>query len=137
MQYDEFGSLTVRAYTGGEALPVPKTVVRIKGVDEENRFVEYSLITDVDGVTKEISLPSPGKRYSLSPNSAEVPYALYKIELSADGYYPKIINDVAIFSGVNAQQPIAMIPLPVRDIDTVYPRGNLTATVRENENLQS
>ena len=137
MQYDEFGTLTVRTYTGGEALPVPKTVVRIRGVDEENRFVEYSLLTDPDGVTKGIQLPSPGKKYSLTPNSAEVPYALYKIELSADGYYPKIINDVAIFSGVNSQQSIAMIPLPVRDVDTVYPRGNLTATVKENENLES
>ena len=137
MQYDEYGTLTVRTYTAGGALPVAKSVIRITGVDEENRFVEYSVLTDVDGITESIALPSPGVRFSLSPGSAETPYAMYNLEISADGYYPKKISDVAIFSGIDSQQPIAMIPLPIRDNGTTYPRGNLNATVIENENLES
>ena len=132
MQYDDNGRLTVRTYTAGGALPVPKATVRITGTGEENRFIEYTLLTDVDGITETISLPTPSLIYSTSPNSAEIPYATYELELSADGYYTKRIHDVAIFSGTNSMQSVNMIPLPTRNSNTTFPRGNLDATVIEN-----
>lgn len=135
MTFDESGTLAIRTYTAGGALPIRGSVVRIRGANEENRFVEYSLITDLDGITEIITLPSPARRYSLSPNAAEIPYASYDIEVSAEGYYTKRISDIAIFSGINSVQPISMIPLPVRG-DVSYPIGNLDATVVENEKLE-
>lgn len=135
MIFDESGTLAVRTYTAGGALPIKNSTVRIQGVDEENRFVEYTLTTDVDGLTEIIALPAPARTYSLAPNSAEIPYASYNVEVSADGYYTKRISDIAIFSGVGSFQPISMIPLPVRS-DVPYPRGNLDATVVENEYLE-
>lgn len=130
MQYNETGTVTVRIYTAGGALPIAESVVRIHGVDEENRFVEYSVLTDVDGVTEKITLPSPARLYSLTPDAAEAPYANYDIEVTADGYYTKRIKNVAVFSGINSIQEINMIPLSIVQ-NGLYPKNNLEATVIE------
>lgn len=136
MDYNSYGTLNVRTSIASGALPVPKTVIRIFGVDEGNRFVEYSVLTDVDGSTQRITLPAPEKIYSTAPFSPEVPYALYDIEASADGYYTKRIKNVAIFPDTNTSQIINMIPISISNGGALYPKGNLDATVKENEFLE-
>ena len=121
--YNSSGRLTVRAYTAGGALPVEGAVVRITGATEENRLVAYSLITDRDGVTEMTELPAPGISYSLSPAPAEMPYALYDIEISAPGYYSERLNGVSIFSGISSVQPINMIPGEGMLVDS-FPLGS-------------
>lgn len=135
MKYTDNGSLTVRTYTASGALPVKNSLIRITGVDENNRSVDFTLLTDEDGITKVISLPTPSKDYSMGPGAAEIPYAVYDVEASADGYYTKRIRNVAVFSGINSYQPINMIPISVSADPSEYPRGNLGATVYENEYL--
>lgn len=136
MAFDKLGTLRVNTYTAGGALPVAGTVVRILGTDEENRLIEYSIITDIDGVTEIISLPAPSREYSQAPGAAEQAYALYNIEISAPGYYTKKIYDVAVFEGTETLQPVNMIPLPSNQNGVTYPRNNLNTFVRENENLE-
>lgn len=135
MAYTDYGTMIVKAYTAGGALPVPSTVVRISGADEENRFVEFSLLTDADGITPRITLPSPKKSYSLSPNPNEIPYAVYNVEVSADGYYPKRISNVALFSGTDSFQSVNMIPIAVYESGVDFPRDTLNATLEENPYL--
>lgn len=137
MEYTESGKLTVRTYTASGALPVVGSVIHITGVDENNRYINYSIITDVDGVSVIGALPAPDRAYSLSPGSAEVPYAVYDIEASADGYYSKKIKDVAIFSGEDAVLPINMIPISLNNGGSMYPIGTLDTLVSENEMLES
>lgn len=136
MPFDKRGSLTVSTYTAGGALPVGGTVVRIIGTDEENKLTEYSLITDIDGVTESISLPAPSRQLSESPGAAEQSYALYNIEISAPGYYTKRIFDVAVFEGTQTLQRVNMIPYSANDTGVSYPINNLEATSRENERLE-
>ena len=135
MKYNESGSLSVRTYTASGALPVKNSLIRITGVDEYNRFVDFTLLTDEDGVTRAISLPAPEKGFSMGPGAAEIPYAVYDVEASADGYYTKRIRNVAIFPGISSSQAINMIPISVSTHAEEYPRGNLNATVYENEYL--
>lgn len=132
MQYTDTGTLIVRTYTAGGALPVPNSIVRIFGADEENRLIEYSLVTDRDGLTEKIILPTPPKNASLSPEEKEIPYAQYTIEVSAEGYYPKIINNLAIFSGTQTFQPVNMIPIAVYERGVEFPKDTLSTTVEEN-----
>lgn len=136
MVFDKFGTLRVNTYTAGGALPIPKAVVKIVGNSEENGYIEYSIITDIDGISEIITLPAPSRVYSQSPGSPEQSYALYNIEITAPGYYSKKIYDVAVFDGTETLQPVNMIPLPIRDSGVTYPRNNLTAHSRENENLE-
>ena len=136
MPFNSIGTMIVNTYTAGGALPVPGTVVRITGVDEENRGVEYSIITDLDGVSEKISLPAPPSALSQFPGAKEQPYAQYNVELSAPGYYSKQIFNVAVFDGIETLQRVNMIPLPDNKVGITYPRDNLRATVKENEMLE-
>ena len=135
MAYNDTGTIIVKAYTAGGALPVAKTIVKISGADEENRFIEYSVLTDVDGISPKITLPTPKKSDSLSPGATDFPYALYDIEVTADGYYPKRINNVALFSGIDTFQPINMIPISVYENGVDFPEDTLNSTIYENPYL--
>ena len=135
MPYKDTGTLVAKAYTAGEALPVKNTTVRISGADEENRFVQFTLLTDVDGLTPRVTLPTPEKSYSLAPSPAEIPYAQYNLEISADGYYPKKMTNVAIFSGTDTFIPINMVPISVYKNGVDFPKDTLDTTVTENPYL--
>lgn len=135
MNYTENGMLTVRTYTASGALPVKNALIRITGVDENNRFIDFTLLTDNDGVTRIITLPTPDRTFSMGPGAVAAPYAIYDVEASADGYYTKRISDVAVFSGVGSMQEINMIPISVSTDKNEYPRGSLDSVVYENENL--
>lgn len=130
----EYGSLSVRAYTAGGALPVVGAIVRIFGAEEGNRDVVHSLLTDVDGRAPTVKLPAPSKTYSMAPNPSERPYALYDIEISADEYYTKQIRGVSVFPGITSLQLLNMIPLS-QNKASGYPRGNVNADIPEYKNL--
>ena len=130
---DSAGTLRVRAYTAGGALPIAGAVVRIVGAEEANRLVSRSLITDRNGITEAVSLPAPSISYSLSPAPIEAPFAVYDVEFSAEGYYSKRINGVSVFSGVNSVQLANMIPSSSGAED--YPRGNVNTQIPENDSL--
>ena len=130
MLYTEYGTLAVSA-EGGGAIPIPDATVRIRGADEENRFTEYSLVTDRDGITDRVSLPAPPRSLSLAPGAPEKPYASYDVEIIKEGFYTKRILGAAIFAGIDADIPVVMLPLGVGDDG-----GVITLTVTENERLE-
>ena len=136
MAFDKKGTLVINAYSASGALPVKDTHVRVVGAGEENRTVQYSSVTDLDGVTVPIILPAPSRELSQSPGSNEPSYAIYDVIITAPGYYTKRIFDVAVFDGIETLQPINMIPFPENEAGTTYPRNNLEATSRENERLE-
>ena len=130
MLYTEYGTLAVSA-EGGGAIPIPDATVRIRGADEENRFTEYSLVTDRDGITDRVSLPAPPRSLSLAPGAPEKPYASYDVEIIKEGFYTTRILGAAIFAGIDADIPVVMLPLGVGDDG-----GVITLTVTENERLE-
>ncbi len=132
---NSYGSLRIRTYTAGGALPVVGALVRIRGAEEENRFIMHTLLTDRDGLTEKVILPAPSVGYSLSPSPEESPYSIYDVEISADGYYTKRIDGMSVFSGIDSVQLVNMIPSSAAPIES-YPRGNVNATIPENPDLQ-
>lgn len=129
------GTLRVRTYTAGGALPVSGAVVRVKGASEDNRLISFSTVTDVDGLGELFTLPAPSLSLSLAPNPAELPYSLYDLEISAEGYYTKTIRGLTVFSGINSIQLVNMIPGSGNMIED-YPRGNINYIIPENTDLQ-
>lgn len=129
------GTLRVRAYTAGGALPVKDALVRVRGASEDNRFVSFTSVTDRDGLSELIELPAPQRELSLAPSPEELPYALYDLEISADGFYTKQIRGLTVFSGINSIQLIAMIPGTGNMIED-YPRGSINYIIPENRDLQ-
>ena len=136
MDYENFGDIRIRTYAASGALPIDGVLVKIYGTDDMNKDVIYSLITDNDGITRSISLPAPPRVYSSAPGANERPYSVYNIELVKDGFYPKRIDNVPIFSSINAVLPIEMIPLAHNEDGSIAKPYNLNSTVYENENLE-
>ena len=108
--YDSVGYLRVRSFTAGGAIPIEGAVIRLHGADEENYELFRSVITDRDGVGFFKELPTPNVSFSLSPRPQESPYALYDLEITAEGYDPQIIKGVQVFPGIESYQPINLIP---------------------------
>lgn len=126
MNLDDFGTLRIRATSASGAIPIMGAIVRIMGGEESNIQIVKSLVTDNDGITPKVKLPTPKRSYSLTPEDEESPFALYDVEVTADGYYAKRIIGVAIFSGINAILPVNMIPESDSPVEN-YPRGNVNS----------
>ena len=124
---NSYGQLEISATKADGALPVTGATVRITGAEEANRFIVYSLKTDIDGNTSAVSLPAPSADLSMKPDTNENGYAIYDVEVNAEGYYPRIIRGVPVFAGIKSIQPVNMIPLSENNPETDYPYGNLTS----------
>ena len=135
MDYSSYGKLELRATSASEALPIEGVSVRISGTDEGNVGVEYILLTGVNGLTDTVSLPAPSPSLSRSPGAPEQVYSLYDVYAYKDGYYPKEIKDVAIFSTVKAVLSLNMIPDAGLKRDNSEPISNNNSIITENEDL--
>lgn len=136
MKYDSQGFIQISAYTAGGALPVSDVTVRISGNEEANNGIEYSVLTDRNGLTDVIALPTPKASYSLAPGALEQPYAKYDVEASKDGFYSKKIYDVSVFSGIKAILPLEMIPDAGLTRNVSAPNSSNSSLITENEELQ-
>lgn len=128
------GTLRIRTYTAGGALPVNNALVKIQGAEEGNRLISYTLITDRDGLTPLVTLPAPNVEFSLSPGPGEKPYSVYDVEISAPGFYTKRISGLTVFPGVNSIQLVNMIPSSGNSAEE-YPRGNINTVIPETNDL--
>lgn len=135
MNYENYGNMRIRTYAASGALPIDGVLVKIYGSGEDNNGVIYSLLTDENGMTKDISLPAPPRAYSSAPGAIGSPYSVYNVELTKNGFYPKKIDNVPIFNGIHAVLPIEMLPLTYGKDGDVIPQSNLNSTVYENEFL--
>lgn len=106
---NDYGWLTVRAETGG-AYPIEGALVRIRGAEEANSEVVFSLITDRDGLTDKIRLPAPSESLSEYPEAKELPYSIYDLEIVADGYVPKRLYGLTVFPGISSLQVVGLVP---------------------------
>lgn len=135
MKYNSQGYIKINAFTAGGALPVEDVSVRIIGSDEENLDFDYTLITGRDGTTAVISAPTPSASYSAAPNPAEQPYAKYNIEAYGDGFYPKRLYDVSVFSGIKSLVTLEMIPNAELRRNVNPPTSSNNSIITENEDL--
>lgn len=116
---ESIGFLTVIVRSANGALPIENAQVTVYGESEldENGVpslfpsdVVYSLKTDKSGMTPKVALSTKNKELSLSPENNE-PFSTYSVLVSKDGYYDNAYYNLPIFQGVNALQPVLLIPL--------------------------
>lgn len=105
------GKLQVAAATGNRAFPVEGASVRIFAVYGDTRRLLWLLTTDSSGETPVVEMPAPPSSLSQSPDNVR-PYAVYRIEIAADGFFRSIAEEVPIFAGVTSKQTFELIPLP-------------------------
>lgn len=109
-QVSEVGYLTVRVSTARGAIPLEDAAVNIRGGNIEESAVIYALTTNSDGLTPVVSLPTPPRANSESPQETQPNYAVYNIDVFADGYAPAFFHNVPVFSGITSVQPAILLP---------------------------
>lgn len=107
----ELGYLTVKVSTARGAIPLEGASVILRSEEQGSTDVLYSLLTDESGQTPRVSLPTPSRSESESPDNVK-PFATYSIDVFADGYAPLSFQNVPVFSSVLSIQPAVMVPLP-------------------------
>lgn len=122
---DSVGYLTVRVSTASGAIPLGGAAVNIRGGDIDDTSVIYSLTTSADGLTPTVALAAPPRENSQSPSIEAPAYAVYNIDVFANGYSPAFFHNVPIFSGINSVQPVILLPL------TENPTQNISQNVTE------
>lgn len=108
--YSEIGYLTVRVSTAGGAVPLEGAAVNVRGGNIELSEVLFSLTTNSDGITPTVSLATPPRSSSETPQEAAPAYAVYNIDVYAKGYIPALFNNIPVFSGINSIQPAVLVP---------------------------
>lgn len=135
MKYKSSGSFGTRAFVASEALPLSDVIVRIFSNDEMNGGFDISLVTDVDGKTSILSLPAPDVDYSLHSDAPEQAYATYNVEATKEGFYPKRIENIAVFPNTLSILPLNMIPDYGLKKNVTPPTSSDFSIVYENEEL--
>ena len=129
------GYMKINVFTASNAFPVADATVRVYGNEEQNGGFDFSIKTNRNGNTDVIELPAPSASLSMSPNAPEQPFSTYNLEISAQGYYPKTLVDVAIFQGIMSIIPVEMFPDAGLKRDTPIADSN-NSIIYENEDLQ-
>lgn len=111
MQNTDFsgtGYLKVRVYSASGAFPVEGAAVLVYDSDGD---LTSSLRTDSSGLTETIPLPAPPASLSQTPDTAALPYTVYTVTASKDGF--GLVEDfsVPVFDSITSIQGVNMIPL--------------------------
>lgn len=107
------GYILVNVRTGDDAEPVVNASVKITTIAAGSRLLLASGVTDESGKTPRFELIVPDVSYSLTPDSGILPYGLFDISVTAEGFFNARSVDVPVFSGITSVQNFSMIPLPL------------------------
>ncbi len=127
---DSVGYLKVVATSADRTVPVPQASVIISRVVGGGEEILYSLITDDNGETPTVALPTVSAKMSQTPNYSKDGYtlfAIYNVSTYLNGYFEVKNVGVPIFSGVTSIQRVNLIPLPI------HTQGRKTITFDEHE----
>lgn len=136
MDFSSTGYLKVRVYSAGGAIPIDGVSIRIKGTEAYNNGVDFTFLTDINGISKAIPLPAPDINYSLTPGASEQPYANYDIEIFKDGFYPIKLLNATVFPERTAVLPVELVPNAGLLSNTAPPFSSYPTLIYENEELE-
>ena len=129
------GYLIVKVSTARGAIPLEGAAVNIRGAAADNSDIIYSLRTNRDGATERVTLPTPAKLLSQSPDNLQ-PYALYSIDVFKEGYSDIVLESVAVFDSITSIQPAVMIPLAANNYPDSYERTSSRAPSDNDSSLR-
>lgn len=112
------GVLIAKVTTAGGTIPVEGGLVYIKkfGDAPEGSDLIYSLRTNSQGFSPAVSLPTPPKSASQTPNNGTLPYSQYIMTVKKEGYYTVENIGIPMFEGITAIQPVELLPLSESDM---------------------
>lgn len=105
------GYLIIQVTTANGAIPIAGASVAISGNTPQSADAFWESITDIDGRTERIALPTVPRAESEQPGNPQ-PYLTYNIEVRAPRYRAALFTGAPIFDGITAFQTADLSPLP-------------------------
>ncbi len=115
------GAIHIQAQTGG-VLPVAGVFASILA---DGQVLTEQIVTDANGDSAPVTVETPPIALSLTPQTDQLPYAVYTVTASAPGYAPVEINGVQVFEWQTSlvvldMQPVQLTPAGAEPLPTVY-----------------
>ena len=104
--------LIVQVFTARQALPISGATVTVSRGGETRLEGIAVHITDENGKTPAISLPTPPKYLAETPGNVR-PYSEYVVGVKKEGYFDNIVRGIQMFDSITTIEPVNMIPLPM------------------------
>lgn len=125
MQENHVDRGRLRIQVQSQARPIENAQIAVSYTGDPESTVEQ-VVTDGNGQTEELTLPTPPLEYSMEP-SASQPYAEYTLRITAPGYEPVTISGTEILPDATALQEVRLTPLvqPQDFQDIVIPAHTL------------
>lgn len=102
------GYLQVRAISLSNQTPIPNASIQI--LDADTTAVLGEAVTDENGVTTPLALPTPPIDYSMEPSPFQ-PYATYEVKIEKEGFESIVIDGAQILPEVTGEQAVSMLPV--------------------------
>lgn len=109
----EKGRLSANVTSVANIYPVRGAKVTVFTGSPDSMTVLDSAVTDESGKTRDFLLDAPPKSLSMSSGAPALPYTLYNLLISADGFLDNIHLNIPIFSGIASVQKSDMLPKAV------------------------
>lgn len=110
-EYASFeGFLRVFVFTGQEAEPLAGAAVTVTRQEGEREQLYATAVTDRNGQTPLLSLPSVDPAQTLRPGVAK-PFVSYDVRVHADGFFTAIYRDIPVYGGSRVTQSAGLYPL--------------------------
>ena len=112
------GILVAKVTTAGGTIPVEGASVYIKRFGEEDNEMSdilYTLRTNSQGFTNAVSLPTPPRSASQTPNNGAFPFSQYIMTVKKEGFYSVENIGLPMFDGITSIQPVELLPLTEED----------------------
>ena len=102
------GNILVELFKVKDLLPMTKGNIRITNSETGAVVYEKENAFNISGESELISVDTPDKELSEIPYEQEIPYSIYNIEVTAEGYKDVIVEGVSVFEGITSIQKIQM-----------------------------
>lgn len=105
------GKIVFVLRTATNALPINRGSITV--TDEVGNTVFYEFLNAANsGISREADLEAPPRALSLDSGDVIRPYAIYNVNIRAEGNYRMEIDGIQIFEGSTTNLPIDLVPLP-------------------------
>ena len=109
----EKGRLSANVTSVANIYPVRGAMVTVFTGSPDSMTVLDSAVTDESGKTRVFLLDAPPKSLSMTSGAPALPYTLYNLLISADGFLDNIHLNIPVFSGIASVQRSDMLPKAV------------------------
>lgn len=106
------GYIVARVYTSRSMIPIKDASVAVlEEIDNRSMLIGYRK-TDEVGKTTPISIQTPDREMSQSPNDTETfPFTQVNIQIEHPNYYTMYIRNVQVFADTTSVQNAELIPI--------------------------